>query len=295
MGQWVRFSEFDATNERRVAKVKDFLDKNELELSDDVELFVTASEEGEMVACGGISGKILKCVAVTPRLRGQRFVLKVIDELLAAAKRRGQEELFLFSAPKNQEYFESHGFSLIERSGNEVILMENSGNLARYKESLRQKRVEGSMIGSVVICDSPLQEKEMALICHASKQCDWLHVFVVCEDGTHSTKRTQKLREALGGFANVTVHDNSEYLISKATFPTYFIKDQAHINALHAELDLNIFKRHIAPELGISHRFIGCESDVNEAYNTLMETLLPSAEEGVMPIAVVHLEKAPVA
>ncbi|MBE0496565.1 MAG: [citrate (pro-3S)-lyase] ligase [Campylobacterales bacterium] len=289
MGQWVRFSEFDATNERRVAKVKDFLDKNELALSDDVELFVTASEEGEMVACGGISGKILKCVAVTPRLRGQRFVLKVIDELLAAAKKRGQEELFLFSAPKNKEYFESHGFKLIESSGNEVLLMENSDNLTHYKASLRQKRVEGNVIGSAVLCDSPLQEKEMALIRQASKQCDWLHIFIVCEDGSHSSERTEVLTQNLAGFSNITVHENSEYLISKATFPTYFIKDQDHISALHAELDVKIFKRHIAPTLGITHRFIGCESDVNEAYNTLMKRILPQSWEDAPSVEVVQL------
>lgn len=289
MGQWVRFSEFDVTNERRVQKVKDFLDKNALELSDDVELFVTASEEGEMVACGGISGKILKCVAVTPRLRGQRFVLKVIDELLEAAKRRGQKELFLFSAPKNQAYFESHGFRLIESSGDEVILMENSDNLAQFKEGLRQKRVDGKNIGSVVLCDSPLQERETALINQALEQCDWLHVFVVCQEGTHSPARTEALRQSLASFSRISVHENSEYLISKATFPTYFIKDQDHINALHGELDLKIFKRHIAPALGITHRFIGCESDVNEAYNALMKELLPQVWEDAPPVCVVSL------
>ncbi|NLC27365.1 MAG: [citrate (pro-3S)-lyase] ligase, partial [Campylobacteraceae bacterium] len=81
------------------------------------------------------------------------------------------------------------------------------------------------------------------------------------------------LREELSKFENITVHENSEYLISKATFPTYFIKEESHIQALHAELDLKIFKRHIAPMLGITHRFIGCESDINEEYNTLMRKI----------------------
>jgi [citrate (pro-3S)-lyase] ligase len=280
MGQWVRFSEFEATNERRVAKVKDFLGKNDLALTDDVELFVTASEEGEMVACGGISGKILKCVAVTPRLRGQRFVLKVIDELLEAAKKRGQKELFLFSSPKNQAYFESHGFGLIGSSGNEVILMENTDNLGRYKAQLREKRVEGKAIGSAVLCDTPLRDREIALIQRASHMCDWLHVFIVCDHDKEgfTSDRAAVLRERLKAFENITVHERSEYMISKATFPTYFIQDQDRISALHAELDLKIFKEHIAPSLGITHRFVGSESDVNESHNVLMEHILSKTD-----------------
>lgn len=273
MNEWIRFSEFDASNYRKVAKVKDFLDRNDLILSDDIELYVTASDEGEIVACGGISGKILKCVAVTPRLRGQRFVLRVVDALLNAAKRKGLKDLFLFSTPKNQSYFESNGFKLIESSGSEVILMENSDNLDIYKESLKKQKKDGAVIGSAIISDSTLGPKELILLENASYKCDWLHVFVVCEDGVHSTFKTNTLREELKKFKNITVHDNSEYMISKATFPTYFIKDQNHISQLHAELDLKIFKRHIAPMLGITHRFVGCESDLNEDYNSLMKKI----------------------
>ena len=278
MDRWVRFSEFDATNERKVTKVKDFLDRNDLILSDDVELYVTASEEGEMVACGGISGKILKCVAVTPRLRGQRFVLKVIDALLEAARHRGQEELFLFSAPKNQAYFESHGFKLIETSGNEVILMENSNNLEKYKQSLASMHKEGEKIGSMVVCDSSITDEDIKRIELASMECDWLHVFIVCHDGNYSKESYDKLAQFLEYLANVTLHENSDYLISKATFPTYFIKDETHISALHAELDLKIFKNHIAPVLGITHRFINKNGQNGQVYCETMQNLFANQD-----------------
>lgn len=273
MDSWVRFSEFDATNERKVTKVKDFLDRNDLVLSDDVELYVTASEEGEMVACGGISGKILKCVAVTPRLRGQRFVLKVIDALLDAAKHRGQEELFLFSAPKNQSYFETHGFKLIEKSGDEVILMENSDNLSKYQKQLFSMRKEGEVIASMIVCDSLVIENGIEQIEHASRECDWLHVFIVCNDGIYDKKSFERLSLSLKHLPNVTLHENSDYLISKATFPTYFIKDESHISALHAELDLKIFKNHIAPVLGITHRFVTGDGKSNKIYFDTMKKI----------------------
>jgi [citrate (pro-3S)-lyase] ligase len=287
MNQWIRFSEFDATNERKVARVKDFLDRNDLILSDDVELYVTASEEGEIVACGGISGKILKCVAVTPRLRGQRFVLKVIDALLEAAKKRGQEELFLFSSPKNQSYFEEHGFKLIERSGDEVILMENSDNLEKYQESLKKYKKEGSKIASMVVCDSLVDEKDIKEIESISNQSDWLHLFIVCNNGVYEKADFEKLSQKLEYLKNVTVHENSDYLISKATFPTYFIKDKAHLSALHAELDLKIFKNHIAPILGITHRYVGSKNSLNTIYLQTMKRIFaqsdksPSIEVGV--------------
>lgn len=288
MNEWYRFREFEATNERQVDRVKDFLDRNELVLSDDVELFVTASDDGEIVACGGISGKILKCVAVTPRLRGKRFVLKVIDELLEVAKRRGQEELFLFSTPKNQEYFEAKGFSLIEKSKDEAILMENSNNLQKYKESLMRYKKPGDNIGSIVYCDLNIEKFDKNWVYKAKERCDFLHIFLVNSNDKNNQEKCQYIRDVLKSYDEIKIHGNSEYLISKATFPTYFIKDKEHIQALHAELDLKIFKTHIAPALNITHRFIDRNGDIGEIYSNEMERIF-SESLTTPPIKVVKI------
>ncbi len=57
----------------------------------------------------------------------------------------------------------------------------------------------------------------------------------------------------------LTVHRGSEYIISRATFPCYFIKEQSVINHCYTEIDLKIFRQYLAPALGVTHRFVGTE------------------------------------
>lgn len=290
----IRFSEFDATNTRKVGKVKEFLNAIDLEISPDIEVFVTASEEGEMVACGGLAGKILKCVAVTPRLRGQGFILTVMTELLKAAYQRGRNELFLFSSPKNREFFEGCGFKFIEQSGTEVMLMENTHNLDGYKDQLTALKKEGECVGSIVMNANPFTLGHRYLVEQAAGKCDWLHVFVVREDASafKFDDRLRLIREGLAHLKNVTIHEGSDYLISKATFPTYFIKDEGKIDALYSELDLRVFKNHIAPQLGITHRFVGHEPYcvVTNEYNQQMKKVLINNDTS-SKIEVIELER----
>ena len=84
----IRFSEFDSTNTRKVKRVKEFLKTIDLDFSSDIEVFVVGMENGEIVSCGGLAGKILKCVAVTPRLRGKGLINLLMTELLKSAFKR---------------------------------------------------------------------------------------------------------------------------------------------------------------------------------------------------------------
>ncbi len=91
---------------------------------------------------------------------------------------------------------------------------------------------------------------------------------------------------------NLTVHEGSDYIISKATFPTYFIKDKGQVDSLFTELDLNVFRHHIAPELGITHRFVGKEPlcVVTNEYNVQMKKILSRPSTSPI-IEVVELER----
>lgn len=280
-----RFSEFESSNSAKVKQVETFLNSIDLEISPDIELFVTAKEDQEMVACGGLAGKVLKCVAVAPKLRGQGFILKVMTQLLKAAYKRNRNELFLFSDPKNREFFEGCGFKFIDQSGNEAMLMENTRNLEKYKKHLRSLAQPGEKIGSIVMNANPFTLGHRYLVEQSAKKCDWLHLFVVKEDASvfKFQDRLSLIKAGLAHIKNVTIHEGSDYLISKATFPTYFIKDEGKINALHSELDLKVYKHHIAPSLGITHRFVGHEPYcvVTNEYNQQMKRVLTCKDETI--------------
>ena len=118
------------------------------------------------------------------------------------------------------------------------------------------------------------------LVEKAAAACDTLHLFVVSEDASlvpFAVRR--KLVEAGGAhLPNVVLHDSGPYIISNATFPSYFLKDEAAVIDGHARLDLAVFTK-IAAALNITARYVGEEpaSQVTGLYNQIMCEQLPKA------------------
>ena len=53
--------------------------------------------------------------------------------------------------------------------------------------------------------------------------------------------RKRLVREGTARIPNVVLHDSGLYIISSATFPSYFLKDEAAVIDGHARLDLAVF------------------------------------------------------
>ena len=89
-------------------------------------------------------------------------------------------------------------------------------------------------------------------------------------------ERLEMIRRGCDGLADVL--DGSDYQISSATFPTYFLKNLSEASETQMRLDLDLFGRHIAPALGATVRFVGSEpaDPMTARYNTLMKEILPS-------------------
>jgi len=295
MDSSISFSEFDFTNRRRVRRVEKFLNAIGLDFPSSIENFVIAKDGDELVACGGLDGKVLKGIAVAPHRRGEGLILSVMTRLINIAYTKGVKDLFIFSTPNNTELFESCGFRLIENCDNEIVLMENSDNLELYKQTLALQRKKGDKIGSIVMNANPFTLGHRFLVEQAAKQSDWLHLFVVKEDLSKFKfrDRIKLIVQGVSHIHNVTVHEGSDYIISNATFPTYFIKDKGKINELHAKLDLSIFRNHLAPVLGISHRFVGTEPYcvVTNNYNKNMKKILEDPSGKSNPIEVVEIQR----
>ena len=85
---------------------------------------------------------------------------------------------------------------------------------------------------------------------------------------------------------NVTVLPTGPYLISSATFPTYFLKKRDQVGTIHCQLDIEIFTRYFVPAFGIKCRFVGTEplSALTSQYNEALKTYLPQAGISVTEI-----------
>jgi len=275
-----------AKHPERMSQIRYLLTDSGLGMDNDITLFVEAWSGAQLVGCAGLAANVIKCVAVDERLRGENLSARLLAEVEHAALARGHFHLFLCTRPCNEERFGRSGFWPIARSGNNAVLMENTPQgIARYCRSLRTQRKGGGTTGGIVMNANPFTLGHRHLVEQAARQCDWLHLFVVREDASFFpfSARLAMVRAGVAHLPNVTVHEGSAYIISRATFPAYFLKETGKVQQAWSEIDVLIFRDFIAPALGITHRFIGSEPfcDITRQYNQTLHDLLASHIEVV--------------
>ena len=137
--------------------------------------------------------------------------------------------------------------------------------------------------GCIIMNCNPFTLGHRYLIEQAAKQVERLYVMVVKEDCSlfAYTERKAMVEQGVADIENVSVIDGSDYAISRATFPTYFLKRLDDAADTQMLLDLDLFRRHIAPVLGATVRFVGTEptDQLTRRYNQLMHETLKDVRE----------------
>lgn len=234
-------------------------------------------DDGRLIACGALAGHTVKQLAVAPEAEGQGAMAAVLSSLISEASARGVHRLFLCTKPGNLRMFGSMGFHPVIETKDAVLLENRKGGLDAFLASL--PKFVGTCGAVVCNCD-PFTLGHRHLIEHAAANCDHLYVFAVSEKGSMFSpeERLEMIQKGTADIANCHVFESDMYLISRATFPAYFIRDEEHADQVKSDLDIELFCRRIAPALNISKRFAGEEpfSPVTRAYNERMKELLPA-------------------
>jgi len=283
------------TQARDTEAVGVFLESCGLDRDAGIDLFVTARDRGRIVACAGVDNNVIKCVAISPDYRGENLTSRLISEAVKHAADLGQFHLFLYTKPENADFFKGCGFYPLVEVPRYVTLMEDTPiGISRYCDRLRSLRRPGAKIGCIVMNANPFTYGHRYLAERASAACDHLFVFVVREDVSMFSyaDRFRLVQQGLGDLNNVSVLDGSAYMVSKATFPTYFLKEKGVVGKVQTAVDLLLFRDYIAPALGVSHRFVGTEPFcwVTGKYNEDMQYWL---QEAPSPAPTVTVEELP--
>ncbi|MDD3225135.1 MAG: [citrate (pro-3S)-lyase] ligase [Clostridium sp.] len=270
--------------------IKSFLKKQDLRLDNNAQYITALVDKGNIVATGAFEDKVLKCIAVDDKYKGMGLSNKIVSNLVSEEYARGNTDLFVFTKPKNYEVFNNMGFYKIDEVKDKVVLLENDPNgIKKYLEKLKDKKQDGKIISSVVLNCNPFTLGHKYLVEKASLESDILHIFVVSEDKSlfPFKVRYSLVKEGTKHLKNIILHKSGNYMISNATFPTYFIKEKSEAVKIHTVLDLDIFGKYIASTLGINKRFVGEEikDEVTNVYNTTMKKLLPGFGVEVVEIA----------
>lgn len=268
-------------------RVEAFLAANGLRLAPlDRYVVVTRDEDGdEILAGGGLDGNVIKCVAVSESARSEGLMNILVSRLIAIAREEGRESVKAFTKPENEGIFKSLGFGLLA-SAPKAILMENGrGGLPEYKKYLESLARPGRN-GAIVMNANPFTKGHRYLVEQAASQVDNLYVIVVKEDRSRFpyVERKAMIEAGCAGLDNVVVCEGSDYAISAATFPTYFLKKLDDATDTQIALDLDLFVNHIAQPLGVTVRFAGSEPEdaLTRRYNELMAEILPGTSVAVV-------------
>ena len=309
------------TTPRQRQRIEAFLKRNGLRFDDMHYYAAITDDDGEMIAGGGLKGNVIKCVAVDDAHKGEAIANTLISHLIAHANEEGHSNVMLFTKPKNRQLFESLSFRLLAEAPEAVLMETGIGGINNMVEQLEKIKEEGEVCkennqeckkeektnlnittpqhlnpstpqplttstpprGVVVMNCNPFTLGHRYLIEQAAKQVERLFVMVVREDCSlfAYAERKAMVEQGVAHLENVTVIDGSEYAISQATFPTYFLKRLDDAADTQMLLDLDLFRRHIAPALGTTVRFVGTEPTdrLTRRYNQLMHEVLADVRE----------------
>lgn len=244
------------------------------------ELYIFATHFGRVLGCVALDGCVIKQLAVLKSAEGEGIAALLVSQAVLQATQRGRGRLFLFTKPQNRFVMGSLGFYPVIQTS-DALMMENRRDGLEQFLTKTLDTIGGSADGAVVCNCNPFTLGHQHLIEYAAQGCKRLAVFVLSQQsGMFSfSDRLEMVRRGTEHINNACVLGGGDYIISNATFPTYFIKDRARVNDIRADLDLLLFAKKIAPALGIEKRFVGEEpfDTVTNQYNIRMKQLLNEA------------------
>ena len=305
---------------RQRQRIEAFLKRNGLRIDDMNYYAAVLDDDGEMIAGGGLKDDVIKCVAVDDAHKGEAIANTLVSHLISHANQEGYGCIKLFTKPKNCQLFESLSFRLLAEAPEAILMETGIGGISNTVEALKKIKEESEKYkeynkeckedskeckevgktnlntttpqhlnttpprgGVVVMNCNPFTLGHRYLIEQAAKQVERLYVMVVREDCSlfAYTERKAMVEQGVADIENVNVIDGSDYAISRATFPTYFLKRLDDAADTQMLLDLDLFRRHIAPALGATVRFVGTEptDQLTRRYNQLMHEALKDVRE----------------
>lgn len=325
---------------RQRQRIEAFLKRNGLRIDDMNYYAAVLDDDGEMIAGGGLKDDVIKCVAVDDAHKGEAIANTLVSHLISHANQEGYSCIKLFTKPKNRQLFESLSFRLLAEAPEAILMETGIGGISNTVEALKKIKEESEKYkeynkkckedskecrentsylttspphhltttmqptGCIVMNCNPFTLGHRYLVESASRMVEHLFVIVVREDRSAFSYQERKAMVTTGtaDLKNVTVCDGSEYAISNTTFPTYFLKRLSDATDTQILLDLDLFRRHIAPALGAEVRFVGTEptDELTRRYNELMmESLgkdhvvqIPRLENGGVAVSASRVRRA---
>ncbi len=266
---------------------KELLEKGGLTY-EDTKLQLGVYDKNKLIGGVSLDDNCIKLLIVNCEYMGLGVSSVLISDVLKFAYEKNILHLFVYTKPENAELFLSQGFYPIIKTDNVLFLENTKHGITSYCDKLEKLAVDGEKICGLVMNVNPITKGHEYLISKACSENDFVHLIIVKEDKSvfPYEVRLKLLKQVTEKYKNIIIHEGSDYCISSATFPTYFIKSKDSIPSIYANLDLNIYGTYLAKALKINRRYVGEEpySKTTDLYNQVMKEVLPKYNIEVVEI-----------
>ena len=276
-------------NKKDSEKLIELLNKEGIKKDGNLEYTMGLFDGEKLIATGSFFKNTLRCMAVDSSYQGEGLLNQVVTHLVNEEAQRGIYHLFLYTKCDKGEFFEGLGFNEIARADNLALFMENRKNgFSDYLTRLKsESEGTGGKQAAIIMNANPFTLGHLHLVEKAAAENDFVHLFAVSEDSSlvPFEIRYDLIKKGVSHLKNVIIHTTESYMISSATFPSYFIKESDDVTLAQAEIDISIFKK-IAEALNITTRYVGEEpfSETTNIYNEVMQKELQKAGIGCVVI-----------
>jgi [citrate (pro-3S)-lyase] ligase len=276
----IEITGIDLNSSNRI-ELERFLSSFNLTLDKDVEYSAVATINEKIVGTCSFAGKVLKCFAVSEDVQGEGIASRLITYVTNVLFDKGIFETFIFTKPKNRGIFEGASYKEVYLTEEVVLLEGGMANVRRYVENMFKKSgLENGEKAALVMNCNPFTLGHRYLIERAAGENDEVVVFIVEENRSAFpfNVRIDLVKQGVADLKNVTVIPGGNYIISSATFPSYFLRREDERLSAYTKLDAGIFGRYIASAFNIAKRYVGTEPycKVTNRYNEALESVLPS-------------------
>ncbi len=254
------------------------LHKNNLDYEYDVDYSIFVYDDEKIIATASIANNVMKCFLVLPEYQHMNITNIMFSHLVNELHKKNIEHYFVFTTPDNEKVFTSLNMKKIVKTMN-TVLLEGGEYINDVLQRLKKEyNVSNHKKSAVIINANPMTLGHLYLIETAAKQSKELLVFVVSEDLSSFPfqDRFEIIKEATAHLDNVTVIPTLSYLVSKLTFPKYFLREDQLITDEQTLVDVLVYKQYYTKIFKIHHRFLGEEpfSYNTDKYNQVLKTYL---------------------
>lgn len=264
------------TDPSEKAKVIEFLKGFDLTFTGNIDYTMGLYDDGQLIGTGSLGGRVMRDIAISEKYQKKGLTRRIIRNLQGESYRRGVTGNQIFTKPKNVPIFEHMGFKCVAVAEPYAALLEKgTDTLEDYLSRVRAilGTGEGKNRGAIVMNCNPFTLGHRSLVEYAHNNCDEVIIFAVQEDRSifPFSDRFSLIKQGVRDMKGVEVISGGDFIISNATFPTYFIKGTDEL-AAQTKLDATVFATRIAPALNITVRFVGEEptDKTTLAYNNAM-------------------------